>query len=165
MHPISRPIHAYLSGTGRDGRGRSAGEVIALSDRDLEAYHDWIQWLFPLPNRSAAVPGSPVLTSAEIEAVRADARALDTLQRASARMIRFYGGTRRWHAPYDHNHLRITRILQSLRLLAGLPAAQRFYDAIMRLHEDGGATVNPESRRYWHNAVAEPDAGRQPPSH
>jgi hypothetical protein len=164
MHPTSGPIHAYLSGMGRDARGRSASEVIALPDRDLETSHDWVQWLFPLPTRSAAVPGSPVLRPAEIEAIREDVRALDTLQRASSRMIGFYGGTRHWLAPFDHNHLRITRILQSLRLLAGLPAAQHFYASVMRLHEDGGGTVNPESLRYWRKAVAEPDA-RDPQSH
>ena len=65
-------VHAYLAGGGRDGRGRTAEEVLALPDLDLERIHDWVQWLFPLPTRSAAVPGSPVLDPAEIATIIGD---------------------------------------------------------------------------------------------
>jgi hypothetical protein len=34
-------------------------------------------------------------------------------------MTRFYPGNDHWLVAYDHNHLRITRIIQSLRLLVG----------------------------------------------
>ncbi|HEX2552724.1 MAG TPA: opioid growth factor receptor-related protein [Microvirga sp.] len=148
-------VHAYLAGEGRDGRGRTAEEVLALPDLDLERIHDWVQWLFPLPTRSAAVPGSPVLDPAEIAAIRADPRARATLERAAARMIAFYAATPFWLAPYDHNHLRITRILQSLRLLVGTPAARAFHDALLRRHAAAGAPVNPESLRYWRRALDE----------
>jgi hypothetical protein len=146
-------IQAYLAGEGRDGRGRTAREVLALPDRDLEASHDWVQWLFPLPTRSAAVPGAPVLDPVETAAIRADPRSRATLEQAAERMAAFYARTPFWLAAFDHNHLRITRILQSLRLLLGPEAARRFYETIMRLHEAGGAPVNPDSLRYWRNAV------------
>ena len=98
-----------------------------MSDGELEAYHDWVQWLFPLPTPSAAVPGSPVLTTSDIAAIRADPRAVATLERASERLMRFYKSTDHWLVRYDHNHLRISRIIQSLRLLVGPEAARRFY--------------------------------------
>jgi hypothetical protein len=127
-----------------------------MSDREIEAHHDWVQWLFPLPTRSAAVLGSPVLTASDIAAIRGDPRAIEMLEHASERLLRYYGSTDHWLSPYDHNHLRITRIIQSLGLLVGPDAARRFYDAVMALHEAAGAPVNQDSLGRWKQALGEP---------
>jgi hypothetical protein len=148
-------LHAFLVGEGEDARGRTADDVIAMSDEELEAYHDWVQWLFPLPTASAAVPGSPVLTESDIAAIRADPQAIATLERASERLIQFYRRTDHWLARYDHNHLRISRVIQSLRLLVGPDAAQHFYEAVLERHEAAGAPVNENSLRYWREALSE----------
>src|SRR5215211_6636687 len=107
------PLHAFLAGYGRDGRGRTIEDVLALSDDELERIHDYIQWLFPLPSRSMAQPNAPILTSREIEAIRADALAVANLRRAAQRMLVFYRTSKPWLTWSDHNHLRITRILRS----------------------------------------------------
>jgi hypothetical protein len=143
----------YLAGRGTDSRGRTASDVIALSDRELERSHDWVQWLFPLPTQSSAVPGAPVLSEADIAAIRADATALATLQRAVDRMIVFYDSTDHWLQRFDHNHLRITRILQSVGLLLGAPSAQELYDRLMARHDSAGAPVNSHSLQYWRKAL------------
>jgi len=153
MTAPARPLHAYLAGAGRDGRGRSIEDVLAFSDRELESIHDYVQWLFPLPTRSGAQPGAPVLTADEIEAVRADRQATDNLRRAAERMLRFYGSTTWWLTAHDHNHLRITRIIRSLRLLAGPEEARSFHRAVLALQDAAGAPVNPESLRFWREAV------------
>src|SRR4051794_17153937 len=119
MDDPTSPLRSYLAGTGRDGRGRTIDDVLAFSDDDLERVHDFIQWLFPLPTRSAAQPNAPVLSAADIAAIRSDEAALANLRRASERMLRFYRDTDFWLARDDHNHLRITRILHALRLLQG----------------------------------------------
>lgn len=153
--PVSKagPLHAYLAGDGRDGRGRLASDVLGFSDQQLEEIHDYIQWLFPLPTRSGAQPDAPVLTETEIEAIRKDERAKDILRQATERMLRFYRDTNWWLTPLDHNHLRITRIIKSLRLLVGPGAAQHFYQAILALHDAAGAPVNIRSLRFWAEAV------------
>ena len=152
--PTTGPLHAYLAGTGRDGRGRLANDVLAFSDDRLEEVHDYIQWLFPLKARSAAQPQSPILSAAEVEGIRADPQARDTLIKASERMLRFYGTTRWWLTGYDHNHLRITRIIHSLALLLGPEEARRFHEAILALHEAAGSPVNARSLHYWAEAAA-----------
>jgi hypothetical protein len=149
------PLYAYLARTGRDSRGRLIMDVLGLSDEKLEAVHDYIQWLFPLPTRSAAQPNAPTLTAAEIEAIRADDRARDNLRHATDRMLRFYGSTKWWLTSHDHNHLRITRIIRSLRLLMGSDAAQDFHRRILALQDDAGAPVNTDSLRFWAEAAAE----------
>ncbi|MGO4524124.1 opioid growth factor receptor-related protein [Microvirga sp. 2MCAF35] len=147
------PLHAFLAGTGRDGRGRIAADVLGFSDERLEEVHDYIQWLFPLPTRSAAQPGAPVLTQAEIDAIRTDPAALETLGKATERMLQFYRDTRWWLTGYDHNHLRITRIIHSLRILTGPDEARRFHEAILALNEASGSPVNARSRTYWSDAA------------
>jgi hypothetical protein len=147
------PVHAFLAGVGRDSRERLAADVLGFSNDELEAVHDYIQWLFPLPTRSAAQPHSPVLTPAEIAAVRADRRAVDTLKAATERMLCFYRETRWWLTAHDHNHLRITRILHSLHLLVGSEEAKAFHRAILTLHGAAGAPVNARSLHYWSEAA------------
>jgi hypothetical protein len=147
------PLHAYLAGTGSDSRGRSAADALAFSDEQLEEIHDYIQWLFPLPTRSAAQPMAPVLTQAEILAIRDDPAAAGTLAAATERMLRFYSNTHWWLVRQDHNHLRITRIIRSLKILVGESAARRFHDVILSLHDAAGAPINGTSLRYWDEAL------------
>jgi hypothetical protein len=150
---VATQLHAFLSGEAPDTRGRTAADVIAFSDEDLERRHDWVQWLFPLPTPSAAVPDSAYLSPNEIDAIRSDARAKDTLLRAADRLIEFYSRTDHWLGAHDHNHLRITRIIHSLRLLVSPEEARRFYQRLMSLHEATGGPVNAQSLRYWRDAL------------
>jgi Opioid growth factor receptor (OGFr) conserved region len=148
------PLHSYLAGEGADGRGRRIEDVLGFPDEALERIHDYVQWLFPLPTRSMAQPGAPVLTPAEIVAIRADERALANLRRAAARMLRFYEATDDWLTWRDHNHLRISRILQSLRLLAGDADARSFHRAILDRHAVAGSPIDPQNLAYWDRAMA-----------
>ncbi|WP_342153208.1 opioid growth factor receptor-related protein [Methylorubrum sp. SB2] len=150
---MSGPVHAFLAGTGRDGAGRLLADVIAFDDARIEGVHDFIQWCFPLPEASRAVPGAPVLTPTEAEAVRADPAALEGLRAATARMARFYESTDGWLRAYDHNHLRITRILTALRDLIGRDAARDFHELVMKRVQAAGTPVNADSLTYWQRAL------------
>lgn len=147
------PVHAFLSGEGVDHRGRSLDAVLAFDDPKLEAVHDFIQWLFPLREASRAVPGAPVLTAEEAQAIRRDPRAIAGLRRAAARMLAFYGATDAWLARSDHNHLRITRIVSALRDLAGDADARAFYEAVMARNRSLGESIHPQNLAYWHRAL------------
>ena len=141
----------FLEGEGADAAGRRIGDVLAMGDGALEARHDFIQWLFPLPEPSAAVPGSPVLTPEDLAAIRGSAPAQANLRAAAARMAAFYAATDHWLAVHDHNHLRITRIIRSLRLLAGDAEADSFR-AAMTARAEAEGRVNARSLDYWASA-------------
>ena len=147
------PIHAFLRGNGCDGRGRSLTDVLGFDDARIEAVHDFVQWLFPLREASRAVLGSPVLTGAEAAAIRADPQALAGFRAGLARMARFYADTDGWLTPYDHNHLRITRIIAAVKDLLGRNEAAAFHAGIMARNTAAGAPVNPGSVRYWDQAL------------
>jgi hypothetical protein len=153
VKPANR-LHDFLAGLGPDGRGRSLSDVLAFDDAALEDVHDYIQWLFPLTARSGAQPNAPILTGDEIDAIRTDATALANLRRATARMLAFYEATDAWLTRSDHNHLRITRIIASLRLLLGEEAARSFRSTIMARHAAAGSPINPGNLAYWERALA-----------
>ncbi len=145
-------VASFLEGEGRDSRGRTLFDVLAMNDAALERTHDFIQWLFPLPEPSGAVPDAPVLTEAEVEAIRVSTMAQCALAASTDRMDAFYAATTAWLAPHDHNHLRITRIIRSLRLLSGHKEADAFKAAILGRVEAARAPVNSRSLGYWTTA-------------
>jgi len=150
---IRGEIHAFLAGSGRDGSGRRLSDVLAFDDARIEGVHDFIQWCFPLAEASRAVPGAPVLGVGEAEAIRRDGQAQAGLRSAAARMARFYGETSGWLRAYDHNHLRITRILTALRELAGAQEAQAFHTLVIRRNGEAGSPVNADSLVFWERAL------------
>ena len=145
-------LTAFIEGQGTDAAGRTLADVLAFDDAELERRHDFIQWLFPLPEPSRAVPGSPVLEPADVPALTASAPAQANLARAAERMLRFYADTAAWRASFDHNHLRITRIIRSLRLLAGDAAADAFRDALLSRVAAERIPVNATSLGFWRAA-------------
>lgn len=146
------PVVAFLEGEGTDARGRSLFQVLAMNDVAIEHTHDFIQWLFPLPEPSAAAPDAPVLTPGEVQAIRVSELAPLALAAATDRMASFYGSTHDWLMPNDHNHRRITRIIRSLRLLAGDAEADAFRAFIMARVEATRAPISARSLGYWATA-------------
>ncbi len=149
---MSGAITAFLEGEGPDARGRTLFDVLAMDNAALERNHDFIQWLFPLREPSRAVPDAPVLTDADVEAIRESGMAQYALAAATDRMDAFYRTTHDWLMPNDHNPLRITRFIRSLRLLVGDEQADAFRAAILSRVEATRAPVSARSRGYWMTA-------------
>lgn len=148
----SGAIVAFLEGEGPDAAGRTLFDVLAMDNAALEQTHDFIQWLFPLREPSRAAPDAPVLSDAEVEAIRDSSMAQIALVAATDRMEAFYRMTHDWLMPNDHNHLRITRIIRSLRLLVGDDQADAFKAVILSMVEATRAPVSARSRGYWQTA-------------
>lgn len=152
MGASGEAVLAFLQGVGADARGRTLFDVLGFSDDSLERTHDYIQWLFPLTEPSQAVPDSPVLTDADVEAIRNSSMALVALSAGADRMMAFYNRANHWMGPADHNHLRITRIIRSLRLLRGEAEADAFRDFILDRVKERRAPVSARAKGYWMTA-------------
>jgi hypothetical protein len=154
----------FHRGTGTDAAGRRRADILAWSDARLEAVHDYIQWLFPLPERSAFNPHAPLLTGADIAVFRAEPALQTALREGLARMQRFYGfdaalqvaGPLPWLTPGNHNFLRITRILRCLTLLGLAADARAFLAALERLDDP---VIGARTRRFWAEAVRHEGVG------
>lgn len=153
-----------------DDRGRTLDEVRAQNARELERVHDYIQWLFPLPEPSGANPTAPILTSDDIAAFHADEALRRDLLASFAVMLEFYGfrlayGTTRierlpdadariaeWFRPGNHNFLRLTRIMRSLTVL-GLPDhARALLGQLEQLYSERPEIVGQRTIAFWERA-------------
>ena len=154
--------------------GYTLGGILAEDDYWLEAKHNYIQWLFPLNKPSEAVPASPIISDLEVELFRADSELKRKLTLSFQRMLMFYGfklavdsndhpivvrgpnfdqRKSEWLTSYNHNHLRISRILESLTLL-GLPdMASIFFAALRELYRDNPLSIGSTTYGYWERAV------------
>jgi len=142
-------VKRFLAGTGTDGVGRSINQILDLDDAHWERTHDFIQWLFPLTEASRSVRNAPVLTHDEIKQIRESETAQANLQQSVLRYKEFLAGTTKWRSGYDHNHLRISRVIKSLRLLVSDEAANGFKYWVAGQLGDQIDSIHAESRRHW----------------
>lgn len=171
------------SNGGRDSEGRTLSEILRFPDHELEHHHDYIQWLFPLPERSPFNPDAPQINQAIAEAFRTRLELRNRLRESLVRMLSFYGfevnpnsagekfeiqertdidfhrKSRFWLRQFDHNHLRITRIIRSLRVLGLEDEGKEFYKALARVAAprpglNGG--VSQRTLTFWRRAAKRP---------
>ncbi|KAH9905455.1 opioid growth factor receptor conserved region-domain-containing protein [Xylariomycetidae sp. FL2044] len=189
---LRRLIRFYDPSTyGPDARGRKLNQILSWTDARLEASHDYIQILFPLPEGSVFNDYAPVIDETTFLHFRSHDGLKRNVRRAFERMMGFYGfdvqydahatgaanhssgdgesnpvivtpksdprsGFRFWLKPLDHNHLRITRIIRSLRVL-GLPReAEAFYAALLDANERSPVRVRQSSQQFWERAATGP---------
>jgi hypothetical protein len=161
---------------GMDDEGRTFDEIVGWDDARLEMVHDYIQWLFPLPERSGANPSAPVLDMVSIGLIRGNAEMQRRLRAGFERMLVFYGfapegdaliegprfaaASRNWLHAGNHNHLRLTRMLRSLRVLGLDREASLLWDALSALYEResaaGRRTIAAETVAFWRRAATSP---------
>jgi hypothetical protein len=63
---------------------------------------------------------------------------------------------RNWAKRMDHNHLRITRILRSLRILGLQKECDAFFAALQHVYNDPQISIGPRSMEFWERAVKQP---------
>ena len=173
--PESPLVEFYLGRGGAGSAGYSLKEIQEdWSDQQLELIHNYIQWLFPLTEFSAFNPSAPILDSAAIIQFRSDSVIQENLSCSFKRMLAFYGfETHRqdnmltvlrseqyarqsinWLTQNNHNFLRITRILKSLRLLGKNEEAQAFLMALKAVYAEEKNTIGRTTLHYWTRAVS-----------
>jgi hypothetical protein len=171
----SRLLDFYL-GVGTDDRRRYLREMLQWPDAQLEEVHDYIQWMFPLTEKSAFNVRAPVLTPSDISEFRSNPELRQNLKASFVRILGFYGlilsgshplkvkralyfeeASLNWIFPGNHNHLRITRILKSLMTLGLEEEARAFYDCLEDIYRAESTRSNPgiseATVSFWRRAV------------
>ena len=149
----------FLKGTGVGSLGRNYMQMVNQTDSEWEHCTDAIQFIFPLAEESRMAHHYPLLSKEIVEKAKQSKVILDNLRLALERITKFFAiGPYEnkviqsvWCRDYNHNLLRITRIIRSLRLFGLNKEAQQFYDAAynvgIRLH------ISPETIQYWDMAM------------
>lgn len=165
--PEESHLIKFIRGDGRDHRGRTLDDVLAMDDFWLEHTHDYIQWLFPLPEPSRANLMAPILTDEDRQTFRNDEFLKLQQRKALDRMLAFFGLVRRdleiqalpglnikdhiWLKAGGHNHLRITRIIRSLHHCQQAELARALQSGFVKIGQSSGL-VSEMSVAYWLNA-------------
>jgi hypothetical protein len=138
-------------------------------DRDRwEASHLSIQWVFPTKKPSQFNPEAPTLDDATIEEFMSDADRMIKFHFAFQSWLKAYGinfesvgpgqppklewqeteNAKEWLEEFNHNHLRVTRILECLRFFGfGLYAITLFH------HLTDHAKITPNTYKFWREAT------------
>ncbi len=185
----SSEILAFYRGSSSDPRGRRLMDIQQWPDDLLESNHDFIQWMFPLMEPSSVHPEAPILDQETIREFKAHPELQQNLRESFLRMLAFYGfelntdrglqvcrradfagQSTNWLWPGNHNHLRITRIIKSLRLLGLEPEAQAFFKCLSELYAEetgrGIPRITATTFQFWSAAAEESKAGsRKTPTH
>lgn len=168
MDTSTSTLIAFQRGEGPDHQGQRIDDVWGLSHFWMEHTHDYIQWLFPIPEAGRYNGFAPVLDDKSREAF-----AGDPVMRASQRksldvMLNFFGLSRTefgiaarddldmrehiWLKRGGHNHLRISRIIRSLHLCHQQALAATFREAVIEIGTTQGI-VSEQSIQYWRTAT------------
>ena len=143
--PKTHDIEKFLSGTGKDYKGRSFTSILAYTNHQLECSHDYIQYIFPTDTSSMYV-SAPIVSIEDAIKMRKNAAIQTNLHLATKRMIKFYSESKTWNTKNNHNFKRISRILRSLRLFGCDNDADLFYEFII---SQDLQNVNEETMSYW----------------
>ena len=144
----------FLTNNEPDFKNRFLKDIWNFSDEDIEYTHDFIQLLFPLNEKSSAISNGIYLDSNEaILSIKANKLATENIVKSSKWFLSFLARNSHWKRQHDHNYLRITRIIKSLRLLVSDQEANKFYESFMQLVDENlKSKINSTTLTYWENA-------------
>lgn len=169
---MSQPIVEFYLGRRADSAGRYLHEIQDWGHDRLEYVHDFIQWLFPLRERSPVNPDAPVLDEGQIAQFRSQSPLRASLLKSFDVMLDFYGFERKdkliarcrlwesrrknWLSQGNHNYRRITRILKCMSILGLEEYAIGFLGALREVYDEHSMRIGAHTFGFWKEAVDKP---------
>ena len=142
----------FLLGKEADFKGRTIKEIWDFSDIQIEKNHDFIQLIFPLNKKSQNVFHGYYLDNQDlINELKESHQIRENIMKSSSWFLSFLKRNDHWKSKYDHNQLRITRVIECLRLLVSDEEADNFYNNVLVLIKDSNQ-VNMRTLNFWENA-------------
>ena len=144
----------FLINAEPDFKNRFLNDIWNFSDEDIEHTHDFIQILFPLNEQSESIfHGYYLNTETSIDNIKTNHLAKINIVKSSKWFLSFLKRNSHWRRKHDHNYLRVTRVIKSLRLLVSDEEADIFYKLFMQLLDDRHKEkINSLTLSYWENA-------------
>jgi len=170
----SNPILDFYLGQQPNLQGRAIEDIWSWDYQKLEAIHDYIQWLFPLTEKSYFNTSAPTLNDRAIQAFRTSDELRNRLIKSLKVMLAFYGlecrteenaeiviakseeylsRSQKWIERLNHNYLRLTRILTSLTILGVENYALALFNCLDEIYNENKEIIGLTTYNYWKNAV------------
>ena len=145
-------LAAFLNGEGTDYKGRCLLDIWNFDDNEIEQTHDYIQFMFPLAEKSGSYFNAPILSPEDIKAIRLSEVAQANLKKSAEWYLGFLERNDHWIKNYDHNHLRITRVIKSIRLLISEKDADMFKSAFYETLGSSENKIDLKAKMFWGKA-------------
>ena len=145
-------LYKFLKNEESDFLGRFLSDIWNFSDNEIEDTHDFIQLVFPLDKPSQAIYHNIYLKDQnEFIKIKRDQLVRENIIKSKDWFIEFLKRNNKWKSYSDHNQLRITRVIECLRLLISDEDADSFYSTILSMIcEDN--EINEITLDYWSKA-------------
>lgn len=144
-------FHNFLLGKDSDFKNRMIQDIWNYSDNEIEINHDFIQVLFPLNKKSqSSFHGYYLDTDELVQILKDDNLVKQNIIKSSKWFLSFLKRHDCWKRGYNHNQLRITRIIECLRLIVDDKSANEFYESIINICDL--TKINQKTLDYWKNA-------------
>ncbi len=143
----------FIKGTGPDHQGRYLKDIWDFDDTAIEQTHNYIQWVFPLTEKSMSVLGAPTLSQGDIIGIRKSDIARANLEKSAQWYLGFLLRNDNWIRSYDHNHLRITRVIKSLHLLVSVNVASSFLNSVFEITGDRLNVIRQDAVDFWKSGL------------
>lgn len=148
-------IVSFYEGQTADHIGRHIHYIWAQGKSFLEGSHDYIQYLFPNKEPSAINPFAPVLTDETIEEFKSRPDLIASVRRSLEVMMNFYQMDEKypwWCTKKNHNYLRCTRILHTLKAFGMQEELDNFYSKLVRIRKDNKEVIDNLIFSFWEDA-------------
>jgi hypothetical protein len=167
-------ILGFYLGQQPDSQNRAIEDIWSWDYEKLECVHNYIQWLFPLREKSRFNSSAPTLNDEVIQAFRTSEELRNRLVHSFNVMLDFYGlecckgenaeiviaksdeylsRKREWIEQFNHNYLRLTRILTSLTELGLKNYALALFKCLDEIYHEEKESIGLKTYTYWKNAV------------
>lgn len=145
-------LYKFLKNEEKDFQSRFLPDIWSFGDDEIEGNHDFIQILFPLDKPSEAVGHNIYLKDVnEFLKIKDDKIIKTNIIKSKDWFIKFLERNDQWKLYSNHNQLRITRIIECLRLLISDEEADSFCSLILSMV--GKETeINKITLDYWSKA-------------
>ena len=160
------PLVSFYRNETPNNDGYKIEEILSWGPDQWEACHSFIQWLFPTTTKSNFNPEAPVLTEEDIELFSKDLHLSTVFDDVVSKMMDIYGieleleyealkwredgdhDVQWWLKTFNHNALRITRILECLNHFGRHELAKRLYEFLI-----ASRPISPTTKGFWSRAA------------
>jgi len=107
----------FYAGNDTDAKGRTFGDLIAMSDDELRTTRDYVPYLFPIAEESRAYRNAPILTKEQAEKFVSDTALRDNVKISVNRFLTYLHGDEEWRQPVNSAHAKISQMIRFLKMI------------------------------------------------
>ena len=141
-------LREFLKNNETDIYHRYISEIWSFNDEQIETTHNFIQFLFPLTQPSKNSFNKIYINSDDLlYELKSDKKVRESIIYSSNWYFSFLERNQHWQTYYDHNHLRISRVIESLNIIVSNRQANRFYKQVLDICIE--ELINDETKLIW----------------